>query len=228
MAAVGLVFVSHSAKIADGLVELARQMAPTAPLAAAGGLADGSIGTSFEKIQAGIRGVDRGDGVVVIADLGSAVLTAETVVELLDPPVLPGVRVLDAALVEGGVAAAVAAESGASLDEVVAAAERGPGDEHQGSGEPAEATRASSTAEATVELTDPEGLHARPAAELVKLVAGFDCRVRVNGVDGRSLLAVLSLGLRQGSTVRITAEGTGATDAVDAVQSLLGRRGHGS
>jgi PTS hybrid protein len=223
VAAVGLVFVSHSAKIAEGLVELARQMAPTAPLAAAGGLPDGSIGTSFEKIDAGIRGVDRGDGVVVIADLGSAILTAETVVELLDPPVLPAVRVLDAPLVEGGVAAAVAAEAGASLEEVVAAAERGPGDAGERIGEPAEATRLSGSAEATVELADPEGLHARPAAELVKLVGGFRCRLRVNGVDGRSLLAVLSLGLRQGSTVRITAEGADATDAVDAVQSLLGR-----
>jgi PTS hybrid protein len=206
------------------LVELARQMAPNAPLAAAGGTDDGGIGTSFEKIEAGIRQVDHGDGVVVIGDLGSAVLTAETVVELLDAPAASRVRVLDVPLVEGGIAAAVTAEWGAELPAVVEAAEAArtaPGG-GEGRGEPSEATRASRSAEATVELTDPEGLHARPAAELVKLVGGFASAVRVNGVDGRSLLAVLSLGLRQGSAVHVSAEGPDATDAVDAVQSLLG------
>ncbi|MDQ1531162.1 MAG: phosphoenolpyruvate---glycerone phosphotransferase subunit DhaM [Microbacteriaceae bacterium] len=225
MARVGLVFVSHSAKIAEGLVDVARQMAPTAALAAAGGRDDGGIGTSFERIETAIRAVDRGDGVAVIGDLGSAIMTAETVVETLEPPVLPEVRVLDVPLVEGGIAAAVTAESGGDLAAVARAAERAadPGGGGEGSTSPAEATRSSSSAEATVELTDPEGLHARPAAELVRLVGRFRCAVRVNGVDGRSLLAILSLGLRQGSTVRVAAEGEDATEAVDAVQSLLGR-----
>jgi phosphoenolpyruvate---glycerone phosphotransferase subunit DhaM len=216
VAAVGLVLVSHSAKIAEGLVELARQMAPDAALVAAGGTDDGGIGTSFDKVEAAVREADRGDGVVLIGDLGSAILTAETVADLLDPPVPGGVRVLDVPLVEGGIAAAVAAQSGGDLDAVTAAARRGPQDASDGDRGSADAPGA------VVALTDPEGLHARPAAELVKLVGRFSSTVRINGTDARSLLAVLALGLRQGSEVRITAEGPDAADAVEAVRALLG------
>lgn len=78
---VGIVLISHSQKAAEGAVELARMMAPDAPLAAAGGLEDGSLGTSFEKIMAAVEDVDQGDGVACIMDMGSAVMTAEMVVE---------------------------------------------------------------------------------------------------------------------------------------------------
>src|SRR5579875_1530049 len=215
---VGLVFVSHSARIAEGLVELAAQMAPSVALQAAGGTDDGGIGTSFERVQAGIAAADGGAGVVVIGDLGSAILTAETAVELLDERPAGGVEVLDVPLVEGGVAAAVAAEGGADL---AAARSASPG--APAADEPAPAPTAPTAAE--VELGDPEGLHARPAAELVKLASRFQARVQVNGRDARSLLGILALGLRQGATVRIEAEGDDATEAVEAVADLLARRG---
>ena len=120
---VGVVFVSHSARIADGLVDLARQMAPTASLVAAGGTDDGRIGTSFDLVSAGIAEAEAGEGVAVLCDLGSAILTAETALDFLDDEERARVRIVDAPLVEGGVAAAVAAESGDDLDAVVAAAE---------------------------------------------------------------------------------------------------------
>ncbi|MGN6444219.1 dihydroxyacetone kinase phosphoryl donor subunit DhaM [Amnibacterium sp.] len=210
---VGLVFVSHSARIAEGLVELAAQMAPSVPLVAAGGTDDGGIGTSYEKVLAGIAAADRGQGVLLIGDLGSALLTAETAVDLLEAPPAGGVRVLDAPLVEGGVAAAVAAESGDDLDAVARAA----------TGEPAAAgaDQDQGSLERTVELTDPEGLHARPAAALVRLVAGFDARVTVNGADASSLLRVIALGLRHGERVRVRAEGAQAHEALAAVAALL-------
>ena len=218
--AVGLVFVSHSARIAEGVVELARQMAPTVPLVAAGGTDDGGIGTSYDRVLAAIGEADRGDGVLLIGDLGSAILTAETAVDLLDEPPAGGVRVLDVPIVEGGVAAAVAAESGADLDAVARAA-------GSGAGEPAaevpDAPASDGPAEATVALTDPEGLHARPAAALVRLAARFDARVTVNGADASSLLRVIALGLRHGEQVVVRAEGPQAAEAVEAVAELLRR-----
>lgn len=222
MARVGLVFVSHSERIAEGLVELARQMAPSARLVAAGGTDDGGIGTSFDKVDAAVREADGGDGVVVIGDLGSAIMTAETVVEMLDPAQAEGVLVLDVPLVEGGVAAAVAAEGGADLAAVAAAARTagGRGPEEQSAAP--EAASNGGPASHRVVLADPEGLHARPAAELVKLVGRFESRVTVNGSDARSLLRVLALGLRHGDEVVVEADGPDAPAAVDAVVDLLG------
>jgi PTS hybrid protein len=211
---VGIVFVSHSARIADGVVELAAQMAPGVRLVAAGGTDDGGIGTSYEKVVAAIGRADDGRGVLVIGDLGSALLTAETAVDLLEDEPAGGVRVLDAPIVEGGVAAAVAAESGADLDAVAAAATSSPAAD-------AEAGTAGEQQEGTAVLADPEGLHARPAAALVRLAGGFDATVTVNGADARSLLAILALGLRQGAEVTVRAEGPDADRAQEAVLALL-------
>lgn len=81
---VGVVLVSHSQKAAEGAAELALMMAPDAPVKAAGGLEDGSLGTSFEKISAAVEAADQGDGVALIMDMGSAVMTAEMVAESMD------------------------------------------------------------------------------------------------------------------------------------------------
>ena len=108
---VGLVLVSHSDKLAEGLAELAGQMAPDVAIIAAGGTDDGGIGTSLEKIQSGIAQADGGAGVALLADLGSAVMTAEMALEFLDPGQREKVRLADAPLVEGAVAAAVAAQT---------------------------------------------------------------------------------------------------------------------
>lgn len=217
---VGLVFVSHSAEIAAGVVALARQMAPDVPLYGAGGTDDGGIGTSAAAIERALQAADDGAGVLLIADLGSAVLTAETVVELLEDPPAAGVRVLDVPIVEGGVAAAVAAQAGGDLSTVARAA-GSPGDGPEAA--PAEASSPEDDADdVRIVLADPEGLHARPAAALVRAVAGHDAHVTVNGVDASSLLSVLALGLRQGATVTVRATGPGAAAARDAVVALLG------
>ena len=120
---VRIVVVSHSEKIAEGAVELAAQMAPDVMMAPAGGTSDGRIGTSLEKVMAALEQVEGGDGVVVLTDLGSAVMTAESALEFAGSP--PGVLLADAPLVEGLVAAAVAAQSGADVQEVRSAAEAG-------------------------------------------------------------------------------------------------------
>ncbi|MFJ9697502.1 dihydroxyacetone kinase phosphoryl donor subunit DhaM [Kitasatospora sp. NPDC101183] len=118
---VGIVLVSHSATLAAGLRELLGELASDGVrVVAAAGTEDGGLGTSYELIAGAIAEADTGAGVVVLPDLGSSVLTAVTVLE--DEPRL-GVRLVDAPFVEGAVAAAVTASTGAALAEVVAAAE---------------------------------------------------------------------------------------------------------
>lgn len=112
---VGIVIVSHSQKLAQGVVEISQMMAETAPLVAAGGLEDGSLGTSYEKISAAIESVYSSDGVLVLVDMGSAVMTSEMVLEDLDKP---NVKMLDCPLVEGAVLAAVESAGGRSLEEI--------------------------------------------------------------------------------------------------------------
>jgi len=117
---VGLVVVSHSAKAAEGICEVAAQMATDASIEPAGGEKDGGLGTSVDRISAAIDAADDGDGVVLLVDLGSAVMNAELAVETSDADV----RIADAPVLEAAVNAAVEATSKkATLDSVVAAAE---------------------------------------------------------------------------------------------------------
>lgn len=128
-ARVGVVLVSHSSAVAESVARLAVGLAggpegaegAAGLVAAAGGTADGGLGTSAEAIAEAARRVDGGLGVVLLADLGSAVLTVRT---LLAEEELPErSRLLDAPFVEGAVAAVVAALAGADLDTVASAAE---------------------------------------------------------------------------------------------------------
>jgi phosphoenolpyruvate---glycerone phosphotransferase subunit DhaM len=119
---VGIVLVSHSPALAQGLADLVAQIGSgEVPLAVAGGAGDGRLGTSAELVQEAIAAADRGEGVVIIPDLGSAVLTVRTVLGDGDGQDR-GVVMVDAPFVEGAVAAAVTAASGATVDEVAEAA----------------------------------------------------------------------------------------------------------
>jgi PTS hybrid protein len=123
-ALVGIVIVSHSAQIAAGTVELARQMAgDDLRIEAAGGTADGELGTDASAIMTAITAADTGAGVVVLVDLGSAVLATHTALELLGEDVAARVRLSGGPLVEGAVVAAVQASVGDDLAAVLAAAE---------------------------------------------------------------------------------------------------------
>ncbi|MDM7885213.1 dihydroxyacetone kinase phosphoryl donor subunit DhaM [Curtobacterium sp. RHCKG23] len=230
---VGILVVSHSVAIATGTVELARQMAADVPLVAAGGTDDGGIGTSFEAITDGIEELAAADAVVVLCDLGSAYLTTDTALDFLDDEARARVHVSQAPLVEGTVAAAVAAQTGGDAEAVLAAAASAGGstlddDARPGGTAPAdEAAPVDGTvASATVELVNESGLHARPAAEFVKAAAKHEARVRVNGVDAKSLLAIMALALPQGASVTVEADGPDAQDAVDTLVALV-RSGFG-
>lgn len=226
---VGIVFVSHSSQLAAGAVALAGQMAPSVTLLAAGGTDDDGIGTSFGKVMTAVGEADQGAGVVVVSDLGSALLTAETVLDLLPDEERAHVRVVDGPFVEGGVAAAVAAETGADLAAVAAAVE-GARSAWGGAEAPAPAdTTAQAEPPARPEggyardvlVRNPQGLHARPAAEFVKLANTFPVTVTVNGKDAKSLLGVMSLGLTAGATASIASPDDDGESAVDALVALV-------
>lgn len=118
---VGIVVVSHSAQLACGVAELASQMAgPSVRIETAGGGPDGSLGTDDGLVRDAIRRANQGEGVVVLGDLGSAILTIRHVLERQSNG---HARLVDAPLVEGTVAAAVVASTGCSLDDVARAAE---------------------------------------------------------------------------------------------------------
>jgi PTS hybrid protein len=122
---VGIVVVSHSADLARGVAELARQMAgPDVRIEVAGGGPGGTLGTDDSLVRDAIRRADQGSGVVVLGDLGSAILTIRHVLERQSNG---HARLVDAPLVEGAVAAAVVASAGCELQIVVQAAEEARG-----------------------------------------------------------------------------------------------------
>ena len=152
-------------------------------------------------------------------------MTAESALEFLGSP--DTVRLADAPLVEGAIAAAVAAQSGAALDVVAKAAETAlnpvPATEAAGT---AEGDTASSSAggagagivTAVVTLLNPLGLHARPAAMLAGELGSMEVDIEVNGVDGQSVMMLMTLGAAQGTELAISATGPDAQRAVDLVR----------
>lgn len=123
---VGIVLVSHSGPLADAAADLAHLMAKDVAIVGAGGLEDGDFGTSYDRIQNAIEEIYTEDGVLVLMDMGSSVMTTEMVVEDMEDK---KVLMADAPFVEGAIAAAVEAACGSSLEEVKEAAEETRGEE---------------------------------------------------------------------------------------------------
>jgi phosphoenolpyruvate-protein phosphotransferase/dihydroxyacetone kinase phosphotransfer subunit len=234
---VGIVVVSHSVNLAGAAVDLALQMvqgsAPRIEIAA--GTSDDRLGTDAVRVSEAIAAADDGDGVVVIMDLGSAVLSAELALELL--PERHNTRLVSAAFVEGIFAAVISAAAGAELDAVARDAEQAldakvtqldQAQLHQAQ-TPADGatpiiTRPAIVAEATV--VNRDGIHARPAALIVDALASSDAQVtiateRSAPVAARSPTALMSLGTRAGDVLRIEADGAGAAAAVDRILALV-------
>ena len=237
---VGLVLVSHSSQVADGTAELAAAMAPAVRIAPAGGMeapATG-LGTDANKIHRAIEAAWSSAGVLVLLDLGSALLASEMAKEMVDPERRDRVLISSAPLVEGAVAAAVAAQLGEPLAKVELAARGGLEGKAQpdSSAEPeAPASRASGAAghweEITLPLDLPMGLHARPAARLIQLFANFEAEVEVSNVTagrgpvaGRSLNGLASLQVRAGQEFSVRARGRDALPLLRAVRELAAGR----
>jgi multiphosphoryl transfer protein len=235
---VGIVIVSHSAALAESVVELAREMGgPEVAIEAAGGLEapEPALGTDAMRVLGAIERADSGDGVLVLMDLGSAVLSAETALDFLPEEKKGQVVLCDAPVVEGAVAAAVTARAGAPLEQVAAEARAGlaPKSAHLGGETPAAAeapTTAEDALELRLEITNRLGLHARPAARFVQTASGFASDVTVSNVttaqgpaSARSLNALATLGVRQGHEILVRASGPDAEEALSALESLAER-----
>lgn len=234
---VGLVIVAHSACLAQGVKELADQMVQgKVPIATAGGIDDPNnpFGTDAMKVLQAIRDVYSEDGVVVLMDLGSALLSAEMALEFLPEEERRHVYLSDAPLVEGAIAAAVQASTGADVSLVLAEARNAlqakQSQLHLG-------TEAPETTEARAPIHGREirlvvrnrlGLHARPAAQFVSTAARFQSTVLVRNVttgsdwvNAKSINQVATLGVRQGHEIAVVADGPDADDALAALRDLV-------
>ncbi len=234
---VGLVVVSHSRALADAAVELAMQMVADSapPISVAAGMPDGGLGTDATAVMDAMLEADAGAGVVVLMDLGSALMSTEMAVELLDDTA-PDHRVVAAPFVEGLIAAAVMAAGGAALDDVANEAVRALHPKLQALGEndsappqPAADDKAddwSPDSSAEVTLPNLAGLHARPAAMLAGAASGFDAQIRVLHPRGGFAPATSPIGLatldaRHGDVLRIEARGSEAEAAVQEIVALV-------
>jgi phosphocarrier protein FPr len=242
---IGIVVVSHSRALACAAVGLAEEMVPAEArptIEVAAGLDETTFGTDAAAIAEAMTVADSPDGVLVLLDLGSAILSAEMALEFVDPETAGRVRISPAPLVEGLVAAVVTASTGATLDEVAAEAEGGLAAkvEHLGStsaedpstssgiGEPVpELVEGSSAATETVVVRNPHGLHARPAAALVSGLRGLDAVVTLRNAtigkgpaSARSVGKVAALGLLRGHTLAATFSGPDADAARERFLAL--------
>ncbi|WP_129543322.1 dihydroxyacetone kinase phosphoryl donor subunit DhaM [Serratia sp. 1D1416] len=231
---INIVVVSHSALLARGVEQLAQQMmrGDGCRLALAAGVDDEEhpIGTDAVKVMAAIESVaDGAAGILVLMDLGSALLSAETAIDLLDPELAARVRLCAAPLVEGTLAAVVAANSGAALEQVATEAQGALQAKQAQLGEASPAAKSvilPLTQGKSVSWTvqNPHGLHARPAARLAAALAPFDAELVLEKqgqcVDPRSLNQLALLQVRHGDTVRLIAAGPQADRALATFKTL--------
>lgn len=235
---IGFVIVSHSRPLAEAALDLAMQMVhdEPPPVRIASG-AQGGFGTDAAAIAEAIDELAGADGVLVMTDLGSAVLSAELALDLREST--QPVRISDGPFVEGLTAGIVRALSGGTLDEVateargaLAAKRRDDADEAAGAAPapvPADSPASPTGSVAAEEpLVNEVGLHSRPAATLVRTVRTFTADIRISNatsgagpVKANSMVGLLSLGAGKGDVLRIEAEGPDAEQAVAALRELV-------
>ncbi|GAP09921.1 phosphotransferase System HPr (HPr) Family [Bellilinea caldifistulae] len=243
---VSLVLVSHSKLLAESLVHLVRQMAGEEVkigVAAGAGENHDDFGTDATQIAQVIQEVDSPDGILVLMDLGSAILSAEMAMELLPEEVRSRVHFCPAPLVEGAIAAGVQASLGNDPQTICREACQAlqPKAEQLHFSEPAplpvavEAPAplppAGELHTVVLELTNAHGLHARPAARFVQTASRFKADIRVTNlttgsaaVSAKSLNALATLGALHGHQIQIQAQGEQAAEALQALSNLVEER----
>lgn len=238
-AMVNLVLVSHSPSLARGVAELARLMTQQSPLiiATAAGTGDENspLGTNAEEIAKAMEEAYSDDGVLVLMDMGSAVLSAEMALEFLSPDKKAKFMLSSAPMVEGAVSAAVQASLGGNLEQVQAEALGSLGNKaaqlSMPEGSNVAQSQVSSEAvpgsavDAVIEIRNRLGLHARPAATFVQTAGRFTSKTQLARTgnetqrsNAKSINAVASMGLRRGETIHVWAEGPDASAAIDALK----------
>ena len=244
---VGIVLVSHSKKLALALRELVRQMVGAEfPIAVAAGVGEDheELGTDAVHIAETLQPFLDGDGAVVLMDLGSAVLSAQTALELLDTSLVADpttkLRLCPAPIVEAAVSAAVQASVGGTLEDVVREARAALAPKQAQLGSEADAAAApeadhGATDEAVTEfevvIENPHGIHARPAATLVQQASRFQSDIQLTNqtshrgpASARSLISVSLLQARKGDRIRFSVRGSDAAEAVAHLKQLAAKR----
>ncbi|MEA5620939.1 phosphoenolpyruvate--protein phosphotransferase [Cronbergia sp. UHCC 0137] len=236
---VGIVIVSHSKLLALGVRELAAQMVQgRVPLAVAAGIDDPAnpLGTDAMQVYEAIASVYSEDGVLILMDLGSALMSAEMALEFLSPAQRAKVHLCAAPIVEGAIAAVVAASNGKNIHQVI---EEAQGSlvakitllgSHISPSSPVNEVLISNPEAKEIRLTinNRLGLHSRPSAQFVATASRFQAQIRVQNltrgtepVRGDSINQVATLGVRQGHELLITAVGVDAGAALKALQTLV-------
>lgn len=235
---VGIVIVSHSETLAEGLRELADQMAKgTVRIAVAGGIDDpeNPFGTDAIRVYEAIQSVYGDDGVVVLMDLGSAILSAETALDMLSEEERENVRLSAAPFVEGALSAAAQAAAGSELDTVVVEAQGALhaklsqlGVEDVSTFVQEMETETEPTHDVRLTIRNKMGLHARPAARFVATAGKFDATLRVSNatlqkgpVNAKSINQLATLEVSQDHDIVVTASGPDAEEALAALQDLV-------
>ena len=239
---VNILLVSHSHQLAQGVAELVRQMAPsdTVKIAVAAGIGEGNqeLGTNAAEIMEKLIELQSPDGILVLMDLGSAVLSTDMALEMLEDDQKANIRMCPAPFVEGAIAAGVQANMGADLDAVYREAmsallakqeQIAPGSATPAEpAQPAPSPEAADQSEFSVVVSNASGLHARPAAVFAKTISSYDAKVTVTNQSENKgplhingLIAVMLLAAKKGDTLKIQAEGSQKNEVLAALAELF-------
>ena len=240
---VNLLLVSHSKRLADSAADMALQMiaSGTVKIATAAGIGDDNqeFGTNALEIAEKIQEVYTDAGVLVLMDLGSAVLSTQMALSMIPEEMQDNVRVCPGPFIEGAVVAAAQASSGSDLDAVYKEAmdsikpKAEQFEEEETQVEPASAPEAQTapaggTQEITLTVINEHGLHARPGVRFVQTASNFDADIMVKNLttgkgpsSAKSLTAVTFLGVLKGHQIQVSASGNQKDEALAALKELV-------
>lgn len=234
---IGLIIISHSKMLADGLHQLILQIQnqQQCQVVIAAGIDDDlhPIGTDAVKVMEAIETLSDASQIILLMDLGSALLSAETALDLVDPTLAEKVYLCSAPLVEGAIAITAAASSGASIERILSEAHQALLAKQQQlndtvTQEPSHHsdTRHFSPDAQVCEWTvkNPAGLHIRPAAKLSSLLGQFKAKLTLckdeKCADAKSMNQIALLQVHQNDKIRLIAEGSDSQAAIDAFEQL--------
>lgn len=243
---VNLLLVSHSKKLVEGVAEMAGQMiaSENVKIATAAGVGDDNqeLGTNAMEIAEAIQEIYSEDGILVLMDLGSAILSTEMALEIIPEEMKAKIKICPAPFVEGAISAGVQAGLGSDLEtvyrEAVNALRAKIAQLSEGSENPLTEETSTEitprvegeTSEVTLTVPTEQGLHARPAVLFVKTIKSFDATVMVKNLtedkgpfEASSLISVMLVAARKGHMVQITAEGPQKEEVIAAVVDLFER-----
>jgi phosphocarrier protein FPr len=243
---VNLLLVSHSKKLVEGVAEMARQMISSekVKIATAAGVGEDNqeLGTNALEIVEAIEEIYTEDGILVLMDLGSAILSTEMAFELIPEEMKANIKICPAPFVEGAISAGVQSGLGSDLETVyreavnslsakIAQVSDDEGEPYAEEIYPAITPKLEAeVSEVTLTVPCEQGLHARPAVLFVKTINNFDATVMVKNltenkgpVEANSLISVMLIAARKGDVVHITAEGPQKDEVIAALVDLFDR-----